>query len=164
MARLYHWPICALVGRFLKDALRSSPLHAVWVPLWDLIVILEASCSPPFEPLHCSDLRRLSCNTAFFLTITYAKRVRELHAWSVADKCLRSSLGGLWLTLWPNPSLMPKSVAAFHVNEPLPHSQRRGCLPTNATSLYPMRALKQYIAVSSSFHVRLGAQGRPSSV
>lgn len=27
------------------------------IPLWDLIVILEALCSPPFEPLESIDVK-----------------------------------------------------------------------------------------------------------
>ncbi|KAE8299769.1 hypothetical protein D5F01_LYC02186 [Larimichthys crocea] len=51
----------ALVARFLKGALRLRPPHAVQVPSWDLPVVLEALCSPPFEPLEHADLRWLSC-------------------------------------------------------------------------------------------------------
>ncbi|KAE8299768.1 hypothetical protein D5F01_LYC02185 [Larimichthys crocea] len=51
----------ALVARFLKGALRLRPPHAVQVPSWDLPVVLEALCSPPFEPLEHADLMWLSC-------------------------------------------------------------------------------------------------------
>ncbi len=132
----------ALVGRFLKGALRLRPPHTVRVPSWDLPVVLEALCSPPFEPLEHADLKWLSCKTAFLLAVTSAKWVGELHALSVASECLRWNPDGLG----PNPSFLPKRLLAAFAPESGVEE-----LPPNAAFLCPVRALKQYIEVSAGF-------------
>ncbi|XP_052471136.1 uncharacterized protein LOC128027496 [Carassius gibelio] len=41
-----------LVTRFLHGALRLRPPVRSRVPPWDLVVVLEALCKAPFEPIH----------------------------------------------------------------------------------------------------------------
>ena len=142
----------ALVGRFLKGVIRLRPPRAVRVPSWDLPAVLEALCSPPFEPLEHSELRGLYCKTAFFLAVTSAKRVGELHALSIASDCLQWNSDGSGVTMCPNPSFLPKRLSAFHVNQAIslatfaPELGVEG-LPPNASFLCPVHALKQYIEV-----------------
>lgn len=45
---------------------------------WDLIVVLEAMCEPPVEPLESLNVRMLSYKTALLLVIASAKRVGDL--------------------------------------------------------------------------------------
>ena len=60
-----------------------------------------------------------SVKAAFLLAITSSKRVGELYALSVADKCIRWSADGSVVTLWPNPSFLPKGVSTSHVYQPV---------------------------------------------
>ncbi|TNN58198.1 hypothetical protein EYF80_031558 [Liparis tanakae] len=69
-------------GRSLKGSLRLRPPSTPRAPLWDLPMVLDTLCSPPFETLSVSELRWLSAKIVFLLTITSAKRVSELHALS----------------------------------------------------------------------------------
>ena len=144
-----------LVCRYLKGAVRTRPPRVARVPSWDLPLVLEAMCSPPFEPLERADLKWLSVKTAFLLAITSAKRVGELHALSVARGCVRWTSDGSDVTMWPNPIFLPKRLSAFHVNQPVKLSaytpQTAGGLQPDASLLCPVRALRRYIDVTSEF-------------
>ena len=145
-----------LVSRYLKGVLRLRPPHATRVPSWDLPIVLEALCSPPFEPLEQADIRWLSVKTAFLLAITSAKRVGELHALSVARDCLRWTPDGSGVTMWTNPSFLPKRLSAFHVNQPVrltAYTSQPGVerLRPDVELLCPIRALRQYVDVTSVF-------------
>ncbi|KAK0131086.1 hypothetical protein N1851_034236 [Merluccius polli] len=83
-----------LVSLFLKGALRLRPPQAQRAPVWDLPLVLDALCLPPFEPLAQAELKWVSAKTAFLLAITSARRVGELHALSVSESCLRWNSDG----------------------------------------------------------------------
>lgn len=53
------------------------------VPSWDLVLVLEALCEPPFEPIKSVDMKFLSYKSALLLALTDAKQVGDLHALSV---------------------------------------------------------------------------------
>ena len=95
-----------LVVAFLKGAQRLHPRPRVVSAPWDLHIVLDSLCLPPFEPLEHADIKWLSLKTVFLLAITSAKRVGELHALSVSAPCMQ------WrpneVTMWPNPCFLPK--------------------------------------------------------
>lgn len=140
-----------MVSLFLRGARRLCPPMVPRAPVWDLPLVLEALCRPPFEPLAQADLRWLSCKTAFLLAIVSAKRVGELHAFSVSPSCLRWSPDGSGVTLWPNPAFIPK-ILSSHCNEPLrlarfkPPPGEGGDRPE---LLCPVRALTQYVTTTA---------------
>ena len=123
------------------------PPRAPRVPTWDLNIVLDALCGPPFEPLARAELKWLSCKAAFLLAITSAKRVGELHALSVSDSCLRWNSDGSGVTLWPNIAFMPKVLSAAHLNQPIRLAQF--IPPPGETGrmelLCPVRALRAYV-------------------
>ncbi|KAI2644431.1 hypothetical protein H4Q32_026721 [Labeo rohita] len=63
-----------LVVRFLRGALRLRPPVRPRVPTWDLAVVPEALCRPPFEPIEESLDHHLSAKTAFLLALTSLMR------------------------------------------------------------------------------------------
>ncbi len=67
---------------------------------WNLHLVLDALCLPPFKPLAQAELKWVSAKTAFLLAITSAKHVGELHALSVSDSCLRWNSNGSGVTLF----------------------------------------------------------------
>ncbi len=77
-----------LVIRFLRGALMTRPPVRSRVPTWDLAVVLEALCKPPFEPIEEISDRHLSLKSTFLLAITSLKRVGDLQALSVAPSYL----------------------------------------------------------------------------
>ncbi len=140
-----------LVSLFLKGALRLRPPRAKRAPTWDLPLVLEALCHPPFEPLAQVDLKWLSMKTAFLLAVVSAKRVGELHALSVSETCLRWAPDGSGVTLWPNVAFLPKVLAATYINRPI--TLARFDLPAEdggSPLLCPVRALRTYINATAS--------------
>jgi hypothetical protein len=74
----YHAPLSGqsvgrhpLVTRFLRGALRLRPPARSRVPTWDLAVVLEALCRPPFEPIEEISDRLLSVKTTLILFIYF---------------------------------------------------------------------------------------------
>ena len=60
----------------------EAPCRCVRPPSWDLIKVLDYLRSPIFEPLASSSLRDLTRKTLFLVSLTTAKRVGELQAFS----------------------------------------------------------------------------------
>ncbi len=140
-----------LVSLFLKRALRLRPAQALRAPAWDLPLLLEALCQPPFEPLAQTELRWLPVKTAFLLAIILAKRVGELHVLSLSDACLRWNPDGSGVSLWPNTAFLPKVLSASNLNRPIhlaqfnpPEGEERLKL------LCPVWALQAYIDATMS--------------
>ncbi|KAI2646170.1 ORF V: Enzymatic polyprotein [Labeo rohita] len=86
----YHAPLGGLsvgrnplVTRFLRGALRLRPPVRPRVPTWDLSVVLEALCRPPFEPVEEISDRFLTIKTVLLLALSSLKRVGDLQALSV---------------------------------------------------------------------------------
>ncbi|KAL0160079.1 hypothetical protein M9458_043804, partial [Cirrhinus mrigala] len=82
-----------LVVRFLRGVLRLRPPTRPLVPTWDLAVVLEALCRPPFEPIEEIPVRFLTIKTALLLALTSLKRVGDLQALSVAPSHLEFAPG-----------------------------------------------------------------------
>ncbi len=109
----------ALVVSFLKGARRLHPPCPPSVPPWDLEVVLRVLSQPPFEPLVSVDLKELSLKTALLLALASAKRIGDLHAFSVDSDCIRFGPGDCSVTLRPRPGYVPKSLS----------TPFRSCLP-----------------------------------
>ncbi|KAI2650943.1 40S ribosomal protein S0 [Labeo rohita] len=137
-----------LVSRFLRGVLRLRPPVRSRVPTWDLAVVLEAFCKPPFEPLEEISDRFLSLKTAFLLAISSLKRVGDLQALSVAPSYLDFAPGMAKAFLHPKPGYIPKvpsSVLRPVVLEAFcpppfrePEQQKLNCM-------CPVRALDAYV-------------------
>ncbi|KAL0187634.1 hypothetical protein M9458_014733, partial [Cirrhinus mrigala] len=92
-----------LVVRFLCGVLRLRPPTRPLVPTWDLAVVLEALCRPPFEPIEEIPDRLLTIKTALLLALTSLKRVGDLQALSVAPSHLEFAPGMTKAFLYPRP-------------------------------------------------------------
>ncbi len=136
----------ALVVSFLKGARRLHPSRPSSVPPWDLDVVLRALSQPPFKPLASVDMKEQSLKTVLLLALASAKRIGDLHAFSVdsvfaSDPVTAASLSG--------------QDRATCLNRYLPPSERRlfCCLPclrshqprVMRNSVCPVRALRIYI-------------------
>ncbi|KAI2655962.1 hypothetical protein H4Q32_012758 [Labeo rohita] len=110
----YHAPLGGmsvgnpLVVHFLHGALRLRPPVRPRVPSWDLDVVLEALCRPPFEPIEESSDHHLSIKTVFLLALTSLKRVGDLQALSVAPSHLDFASGMAKAFLYPRSGYVPK--------------------------------------------------------
>ncbi len=97
-----------LVTRFLRGALRLRPPVRSRIPPWDLAVVLDALCRPPFEPIEEITDRHLTLKTVFLLAISSLKRVGDLQALSVAPTHLDFAPGMAKAFLYPRAGYVPK--------------------------------------------------------
>ncbi len=79
-----------------------------------------------------------------------ARRVGELHVLSVSQECLQWHPGNTGVTLWPNPSFLPKTLASSYVNLGLAAFQPAASEPI-AEPLCPARALRLYLERTAEF-------------
>ena len=137
-----------LVKDFLKAAKRRSSTARSLVPSWDLAVVLDALSGPPFEPIESLDLKLLSLKTLFLVAITTSKRVSDLRALSISERCFSMDPEGRRVLLQPDLSFVTKTqvVAGRPVELPAfhpppfasPEDRRLNCV-------CPVRALRQYV-------------------
>ncbi|KAI2663377.1 Transposon Ty3-G Gag-Pol polyprotein [Labeo rohita] len=136
----YHAPLGGLsvgkdplVSRFLRGALRLRPPVRSRVPSWDLSLVLEALCGPPFEPIEEISDRLLTIKTVLLIAITSLKRVGDLQALSVAPSFLDFA-----------PAPRPVVLQAF-CPPPFrePDQQKLNCMcPVRALDTYVHRAAR----------------------
>ena len=134
------------VIRFMLGVGRLRPVSRGLFPVWDLKVVLEGLCRPPFESLEGLSLRLLSLKTALLLALATAKRVGDLQTLSVSSECMRFLNGGLKVLLKPHLNFVTKNMSAprepvvllaFHPQFVSEEDRRLNCL-------CPVRALKAY--------------------
>ncbi|KAL0147294.1 hypothetical protein M9458_057396 [Cirrhinus mrigala] len=151
----YHAPLGGLsvgkdplVTRFLRGALRLRPPVRPRVPSWDLSVVLEALCRPPFEPIEEISDRHLTIKTVLLVAITSLKRVGDLQALSVAPSFLDFAPGSAKAFLHPRPGYIPKVPSSA----PRPVVLQAFCPPPfrepdqqKLNCMCPVRALDTYV-------------------
>ncbi|KAL0161370.1 hypothetical protein M9458_045095, partial [Cirrhinus mrigala] len=151
----YHAPLGGLsvgrnplVTRFLRGALRLRPPVRPRVPSWDLSVVLEALCLPPFEPLEEISDSHLSFKTSFLLALSSLKRVGDLQALSVAPSFLDFAPGLSKAFLHPRTGYVPKVPSSA----PRPVVLQAFCPPPfrepdqeKLNCMCPVRALDAYV-------------------
>ncbi|KAI2661423.1 Transposon Ty3-G Gag-Pol polyprotein [Labeo rohita] len=151
----YHAPLGGLsvgknplVTRFLRGALRLRPPVRPRVPSWDLSVVLDALCLPPFEPIEEISDCHLSFKTSFLLALSSLKRVGDLQALSVAHSFLAFAPGLSKAFLHPRTGYVPK-VPSF---APRPVVLQAFCPPPfrepdqqKLNCMCPVRALDAYV-------------------
>ena len=85
LSQVFRFILPELSSHFvLQDLLRSlrleRPLPSSRVPPWDLLVVLQFLCGPPFEPLATASMRSLTQKVLFLVSLGTARRVGELQA------------------------------------------------------------------------------------
>ncbi|XDV15183.1 hypothetical protein PO909_015313 [Leuciscus waleckii] len=146
----------AMVTRFLRGARRLCPSQPPSVPPWDLALVLRALSLPPFEPLASIAVKELSLKTALLLALASAKRIGDLHAFSVNDDCICFGPGDCSVTLRPRPGYVPKSLntpfRAQVVSLPTLSAEPSASNDADAqTAVCPVRALRMYMDRSAAF-------------
>ncbi len=141
---------------FLKGARRLHPPRPPSVPPWDLEVVLRALSQPPFEPLASVGLKELSLKTTLLLALASAKRIGDLHAFSVNSDCIRFGPGDCSVTLRPRMGYVPKSLSTPFKTQTVSlsalSSESTASHEADAqTSVCPVRAVRIYIDRSASF-------------
>lgn len=84
-----------VISELMKSFQIQRPITRSISPKWDLAYVLTYLSKEPFEPLPSVSLMFLSMKTAFLLSMASAKRVSEVHAFSMDKQHLRfSSIDG----------------------------------------------------------------------
>ncbi|XP_029445511.1 uncharacterized protein LOC115084588 [Rhinatrema bivittatum] len=128
------------------------PLSKPRIP-WDLNVVLEQLMLPPFEPMEVAHMKYLTWKVVFLVAITSARRVSELQALVHYSPYLK--LFQDRVVLRTHPSLLPKIVSAFHLNQDIvlptfslpPHQDERH---QSLHTLDCKRALRTYLQRTST--------------
>ncbi|KAI2645393.1 Sialin [Labeo rohita] len=144
-----------LVVRFLHGVLRLRPLVRPHVPTWDLAVVLEALCRPPFEPIEEISVQFLTIKTALLLALTFLKRGGDLQALSVAPSYVGFAPGMTKAFLYPKPGYVPKVATT----SPQPVVLQAICPPPfrepdqqKLKCMCPVRALDAYVHRAALWH------------
>ena len=133
---------------FLKGVRRATATDKPLFPLWDLAVVLEGLCKPPFEPLRSADIRTLSLRTVLLVALTTTKRVRDIHALSVDQECMRFSDDRRTVWLKPNLKFVTKNLRVPEVTAKLVAFHPPPFLTDEGKRLHclcPVRALRLYV-------------------
>ncbi len=137
-----------LITRFLHSVMRPRPRVRSRVPPWDLAVVLEALCKPPFEPIAEVSERPLTLKTVLLLAISSLKRVGDLQALLVAPSFLDFAPGLAKAFLYPCAGYVPKVPSSV----PRPVVLQAFCPPPfrepdqeKLNLMCPVRALDAYV-------------------
>ena len=80
-----------VLSELIKSFAKQRPVDRPLAPKWDLTFVLSHMCKAPFEPLDKASLFYLSVKTVFLVTLATARRVSEVHAFSIDSDHLRFS-------------------------------------------------------------------------
>ena len=122
-----------VLSELIKSFAKQRPVDRSLAPKWDLAFVLSHMCKAPFEPLDKASLFHLSVKTVFLVTLATARRVSEVHAFSIDSDHLRfSNLDG---------SLILRTQVGFWLRI----SSLQGLLILSQFPNYPMFAVKVII-------------------
>ena len=68
--------LCAITAKYHKDC----PAEVFKVPSWNLVLVLECLCKPPFEPITQATFKMLTFKCVFLVAVACSCRLSELHA------------------------------------------------------------------------------------
>ena len=138
-----------LARRFLRGIQRLRPAVRNSAPSWDLPLVLEALCQPPFEPMEQAEISWISKKAAFLVAITSGKRASDMVALSVQPGCFTLTGDRSKLVLRPDPSLHPKMLRANRQVNSLVlnafYPAPVGAEQVRLHCLCPVRAVAEYV-------------------
>ena len=140
-------------SELIKSFQRQRPVERSLAPKWDLAFALMHLCKTPFEPLSKASLLHLSMKTAFLITMATARRVSEVHAFSIDKDHFRfSNLDGS-LTLRTKIGFLAKNQLPSRAPDSINIPKLSNFCHTNDSfnmKLCPIRALKIYLKRTKS--------------
>ena len=79
----YDFGLHPVLSELIKSSAKQRPVDRPLAPKWDLAFVLSHMYKAPFEPLDKALLFHLSVKTVFLVTLATARRVSEVHAFSI---------------------------------------------------------------------------------
>ena len=146
-----------VLSELIKSFAKQRPVDRSLAPKWDLAFVLSHMCKAPFEPLDKASLFHLSVKTVFLVTLATARRVSEVHAFSIDSDHLRfSNLDG---------SLILRTQLGFLAKNQLPSRAPDSIIIPKLSNfcrksdnfnrmLCPVRAVKIYLNKTKSLRKR----------
>ncbi len=139
-----------MVSVFMRGVRCLRPVRPIVVPSWDLSIVLEGLMGAPFETLESAPERILTIKVTLLLALTSLKRVGDLQALSISERCMDFVPGLVKMTLRPRPGYVPKvlstsfrsQVVTRHSFHPPPFASVED---ERLHMLCPVRALKIYV-------------------
>ena len=104
-----NYELSALLSKYHKDC----PVEMFTVPDWNLVLVLERLCMPPFEPITQSSLKHLTYKCVFLIAMACSCRVSELHALAIDKVSHTQNWGKVFLE--PKSDFLAKNQANHQV-------------------------------------------------
>ena len=148
--------LSAISAKYHKDC----PAEMFKVPAWNLVLVLESLCKPPFEPLTQASMKHLTFKCVFLIAMSLSCRVSELHALSYDKLSHDKSWSVVYLE--PRSDFLAKNQTSLHSDQTrqftvkalVPPAHKTSFLPNSYDALKynrkkmfcPVRALRLYLA------------------
>ena len=98
-----------IISELIRSFELQRPVQRSLAPKWDLSCVLSSLCSEPYEPLHKASRFHLTLKTVFLLAMATARRVSEIHAFSMDSGHLRFNQSDGSVSLRTQPGLLAKN-------------------------------------------------------
>lgn len=136
-----------VLSELIRSFQRQRPVERSLAPKWDLAFVLAHLCKAPFEPLSRASLFHLSIKTAFLLTMATARRVSEVHAFSIDKDHLRFNRLDGSLTLRTQVGFLAKNQIPSKAPDSINIPKLSNFCHSNDynVKLCPIRAVKIYL-------------------
>ena len=151
-----NFELSALSAKYHRDC----PSEVFQLPSWNLVLVLEMLCKPPFEPLTTASFKHLTFKCVFLTALACSCRISELHA--IAFDKLSHDKQWKVVYLEPRADFLAKNQQSralvhsrqFQLKALVPPAHKTNFLPNsfeeasyNRKKLFcPVRALRLYLA------------------
>ena len=141
------------MSELIRSFQRQRPVERSLAPKWDLAFVCAHICKAPFEPLTNASLLHLSMKTAFLLAMATAKRVSEIHAFSIDKQHFRFNKLDGSLTLRTQVGFLAKNQLPSRAPDSINIPKLSNFCHRNDFNfkLCPIRAIKVYLNRTKPF-------------
>ena len=139
-----------IISELIRSFELQRPVQRSLAPKWDLSCVLSSLCSEPYEPLHKASRFHLTLKTVFLLAMATARRVSEIHAFSMDSGHLRFNQSDGSVSLRTQPGFLAKNQLPSVCPDDIlvPNLAKTVKFNDFNRLLCPVRALKRYLKVT----------------
>ena len=139
-----------IISELIRSFELQRPVQRSLAPKWDLSCVLSSLCSEPYEPLHKASRFHLTLKTVFLLAMATARRVSEIHAFSMDSGHLRFNQSDGSVSLRTQPGFLAKNQVLSVCPDDIlvPNLAKTVKFNDFNRLLCPVRALKRYLKVT----------------
>ena len=150
-----------VISELIKSCELQRPVERSLAPKWDLSCVLSSLCSEPYEPLHKASRFHLSLKIVFLLVMAAARRVSEIHAFSMDSGHLRFNQSDGSVSLWTQTGFLAKNrLPSVCPDDTLVQNLARTIKFNDFNRLLcPVRALKRYLKVTEPIKKKTTEKG-----